>query len=143
VWNRFRPAGPPGAAGTPGAAGVPADRREAVAAELAPVFTALEAVIAECAELRRTGRAGSERIAAAAAEEARVVLARARADAPAQREAEAARLTAAGRMEAERIESAATEQADRIRRQGDRDRPDQLARIMARVRADLAGGGRA
>ena len=65
LLNRFRPSGTPGAAGV---AGVPADRTAGAAAELAPLFAALESTERECqalldrtaVEARRIRRQGEE-----------------------------------------------------------------------------------
>jgi hypothetical protein len=116
---------------------VPADRREAVAAELGPVFAALDQVLADGAGLRQAGRAEQERILTEATERARAVVARAEAGAAAHRSATAARLVAAAQAEIDQIATRADREADRIRRRGEQERPAQVARVVARVRADL------
>lgn len=135
LLDRFRPAGAPGAAS---AAGVPADRQRTASAELDPVFAALADVVAKCAGLRATAVRDAARREAEAAEKARVLVARARADAPAQRAAAAARLREGGAAEATRILDRAAAEADAIRRRAQERRPDLVDRVVAQVRRDLA-----
>jgi len=134
LLERFRPAGTPGAAT---AAGVPADRREAVAAELQPVFAALAETERECDEIGHAATAAAEERAAGTTRRVHAILDRARAEAPAERAAAAAlrrdheatdldRIVAAGRA------AVATE----TRRAGER-LPQLVTAVVAAVRTDL------
>lgn len=135
LLSRFRPAGAPGPAG---AAGVPVDRRQALAAELAPVFAALAPVEAECERLRDGARRAAAAREAAAAEQARVMVAQARNEAPAQRAAAAAAVQEAAAAELAQLEANAAAEAEEVRRQTAQRLPGLVAQVVARVRADLA-----
>jgi hypothetical protein len=135
LLSRFRPAGAPGPAG---AAGVPADRRQAVAAELAPLFAALAEVEAECERLRRDARQAAAAREAAAAEQARVMVARARDDAAAERAAAAARVREASGAELAQLAASAAAEADEAGRRAAQQLPGLVSQVVGRVRAELA-----
>jgi flagellar biosynthesis/type III secretory pathway protein FliH len=135
LLDRFRPAGAPGPAG---AAGVPADRRESAAAELAPVFTALDEVEQECDRLRRAAAQAAAERRAAAAEQARAIVARARNEAGAERAAAAARVREDTAAELAQVAASAAAEADEVRRRGAQRLPQLLSQVVERVHADLA-----
>lgn len=134
LLERFRPAGTPGAAT---AAGVPADRRDAVVAELRPVFAALAETERECDKLRDAAVAAAEQCSADSAERGRAILAAARTQAPAERAAAASRRCEAGRADVERVVAAGLSAAHDERRRADERLPRQLAGVVAAVRADF------
>lgn len=134
--DRFRPAGAPGAA--TGAA-VPSDRVASVAAELAPVFDALIATVAQCDRIREEARAEAARRTETADEEARAALSRAAVEAEADRAAEAARLHGGAAAAATRLLDEADQQARQLRIRADARRSGLVAEITARVRARIGG----
>lgn len=135
LLGRYRPAGAPGPAG---AAGVPADRRESVAAELAPVFAALAEVEAECDRLRRDAARAAAGREAAAAEQARMLVARARDEAAAERAAAAVRVREDTAAEVAQLQANAAAEAEEARRRSARQLPQLVSLVVERVRADLA-----
>lgn len=135
LLDRFRPAGAPGAAS---AVGVPADRRDALAAELEPVFAALQGVIARCAQMRRDAVAECARREEAAAHRARAMLAQARGEAEAERAAAAATLRRRAQIAADEAQRRAAIRAQEIRESGAAARPELVRLAIERARADLA-----
>ncbi|GAA2154616.1 hypothetical protein GCM10009844_40690 [Nocardioides koreensis] len=89
LLNRFRPSGTPGAAG---AAGVPVDRTGGAAAELAPLFAALEPTERECQALLDRAADDARRIRGQAEEEAQRLVVEARERQSAERAAVVAEL---------------------------------------------------
>jgi hypothetical protein len=136
MLERFRPAGTPGAAST---VGVPADRRNAVAAELEPVFAALSDVVRQCEAVRGEAREAAARLATGSGEQAGALLAGARRDAPAERAAAAARRQDDAAEELARIGTQAKTAAQEEYARAQRRLPALVERIAAVVRADLAG----
>ncbi|MFC0530514.1 hypothetical protein [Phytohabitans kaempferiae] len=133
LLERFRPAVAPGAA--------TAERREAVAAELEPVFAALARTERECDELRDTATSEAEQRHADSAERVRAVLRAARADAPAERARAAARGWAAGTADLDHVVAAGRSAARDERDRGEEQLPGQVAAVVAAVHADLASLG--
>ncbi|BCB75087.1 hypothetical protein GCM10022251_35480 [Phytohabitans flavus] len=133
LLERFRPAGGPGAA--------TAHRREAVAAELEPIFAALARTERECDELRDTAASEAEQRGADSAARVRAVLSTARADAPAERARAAARGWAAGTADLDRIEAAGQSTARDEQHLGGEQMQGQVAAVLAAVHADLASLG--
>lgn len=134
LLERFRPAGTPGAAS---AAGVPADRRDAVTAELEPVFAALADVERECDVLLDTARANAARRSAEAARRAGAILAAARADAPAERATAATQRRRAQEADLDLIVATGRSAARGEERAAGEHLPDVVAAVVAAVRADL------
>ncbi|TDD40841.1 DivIVA domain-containing protein [Saccharopolyspora elongata] len=92
-FERFRPAGTPGAAARPG---VPVDRVAEASAELAPVFALLEDAEVEARQVRANGREESARIRQEARERAEAIVADANARAGAVRADVVAELSGLG-----------------------------------------------
>jgi len=122
ILRRFRFHGVPGA---PTAVGVPADRTAELEGELSPVFATLEGVQRRTAELETTAEHDARQRRAAAVEEGRQLIARARAGAAGARaqavdarlalaEAECHEVLAAGQAEAQRIRGLAAERTDAV-----------------------------
>jgi hypothetical protein len=132
--DRFRPAGAPGAAT---AAGVPVDRLDTAAAELAPVFAALAAVVDEGARLRGEAVAAGLRLEAETADRCRALVAAARGEAEAERAAEAAKVRERAATEARLVVARAQQEAEEVRRTADEHRPRLLAAVLDRVRVEL------
>jgi hypothetical protein len=135
LLTRFRPAGAPGPAG---AAGVPADRRESAAAELAPVFATLAEVDGECDRLRREAVEQAAQRQKAAVEQARVLVARAREGAAAERAAAAARIREDTAAELAQLAATTAAETEAARRRAAQRLPQLLSAVRERVRADLA-----
>ena len=138
LLDRFRPVGAPGPAGP---AGVPAADDEGPAAELIPVFEALDPTIdgtqrqAADAEARADSTvAAARRQAAALVEQARMDSARVRADAAARVSAEAARTD-------EDLLSRSRDEAAELRRRGESRIPELAGGIVADLVSDLLGRG--
>lgn len=138
LLDRFRPVGAPGPAGP---AGVPATDDEGPAAELIPVFEALDPSIdttqrqAADAEARADHTvAAARRQAAALVEQARMDSARVRADAAARVSAEAARTD-------EDLLTRSRDEAAQLRRRGESRIPELAGSIVADLVSDLLGRG--
>ncbi len=113
--------------------GVPAAVGDEARTELEPLFTALDEIEREVAELRNRSREAAARHTRAAEEEAEMVLAEARSRAEAEREdAYLAGLRAAD-AEASRIVHAARLSADSIEREGRERLPRLVRAALARV----------
>ena len=138
LLERFRPAGAPGAAS---AAGVPADRRATVAAELEPIFAALDEVTRKCEALRLTASRAADRQVAHAEQQASALVARAATEAEAERAAASAQLRSRAVREVAEIAARAAVDADAVRRDGEQTRLQLLIRLVQRVRAELAAVG--
>ncbi len=135
LLDRFRPAGAPGA---PTAAGVPADRLAGVTVELEPVFAALAGVVGECAEVRAAASVEAARRTEEAAEQARAVVARARARESGERASAAALLRQRAAADAAALAAGTEREVDEVR---GRDLAPLVARVVERVRRDLAEVG--
>ena len=138
LLDRFRPVGAPGAAGP---AGVPAQDDEGPAAELIPVFEALDpqidaaqAVAEDAAGLARETVAAARRQAAALIEQARMDSAGVRAEAAAQVSAEMSR-------QDEALLSEAGNEAGELRRRGESRVPELASAIVADLVQELLGRG--
>lgn len=135
LLQRLRPAGAPGGAAP---VAVPAEEEDAAAAELAPVFEALEAVVAECAAIRSSAeRAAADEIARAR-HEAEALVADASSRAPAERAAAAAKIHRSGDAAADALLERARETATRLRVDGDRRLVELIGVVMANLRASIA-----
>lgn len=135
LLQRLRPAGAPGGAAP---VAVPAEEEDAAAAELAPVFEALEAVVAECAAIRSSAeRAAADEIARAR-HEAEALVADASSRAPAERAAAAAKIHRSGDAAADALLERARETATRLRVDGDRRLVELIEVVMANLRASIA-----
>jgi hypothetical protein len=136
LLDRFRPAGAPGAAT---GAGVPVDRRAGAEAELEPVFAALAATARECAGIRARARQEADRLTRSAAEQAELLVARARAAEQAERAAAASALRRDAQADLAAVAAAAERTADRVRREAEEHMPGLVAAVRDRVRAELTG----
>jgi hypothetical protein len=135
VLERFRPAGTPGAASP---VGVPADRRDAVATELEPVFAALSEVVRECDVVRRDAHEAATHLAADSGEQARALVAEARRNAPTERAGAAARRRDDAADELARIGREAETAAEEVYERARTRLPVLVERVAAAVRADFA-----
>ena len=132
ILRRFRFHGVPGA---PAPAGVPVDRTAEIEAELAPVFSLLEAAQHRATELVEGATADAARRRAEAAEQARFILAQARTEAEAARiESATVRLTQAQR-EARAFADQARLEAERIARVSSERTPELVEEVVRRVLA--------
>ncbi len=137
--RRFRPVGTPGGAGP---VGVPVDSRAGVPAELVGIFEALDAVIAECREIREQAERDAAELVGAAHREAAGLVAQAGARATAERAEAAAAIQAGGDAAAEQTRIAATAEVDLLTHLGQERMGELVALILDRVR-DEARAGRA
>jgi hypothetical protein len=133
---RFRPAGTPGAAAP---AGVPADRIAELARELQPVFDELAGTEREAHDIRAAAAAEAQRRRDRAAEQARSIVAEARRDAEARRAEAAARVLHEIEQETTATLDAATREAAGIAGRAAGRYPGFVARVVAEVRAGIAG----
>lgn len=118
------------------AAAVPAGVGDDLARELAAVFAALDAVEAECEQVRADAAAAAERRIAAARAEAAVVSARSREDAEAVRTETEAGRRLAREDEARALRAEAEAEAERIREGGAARMPELIDAVVACVRAE-------
>ncbi|GAA2806749.1 hypothetical protein [Kribbella solani] len=135
LW-RFRPVGAPGGAGP---VGVPEDARSGVPAELAGVFVALDATIAECDEVRAHAGHEAAGMVAAARTDAAALVAAARTQAVGERAEIAAAIQARGDAEVARTRATATEDTGDLRQAGSQRMDDFVALVLDRLRADVQG----
>ena len=138
LLDRFRPVGAPGPAGP---AGVPAADDEGPAAELIPVFDALDPAIeaarhqaAEAGTAADSTVTAARRQAAALVEQARMDSARVRAEATARVTGEAARTD-------EDLLARAGETAAQLRSRGESRIPELAGTLVADLVSDLLGRG--
>jgi hypothetical protein len=136
LLERFRPLGAPGPAAP---AGVPADRGAELGRELEPVFAALADTLAEAARIRAAGAAEAGGRRARATEQARAVVETARTHADAERAAAAVGLRSRTEAETAATLAAAAREADEITRRVRERLPAQVDRVVAAVRAAVAG----
>lgn len=136
LLQRLRPAGAPGAAAP---VAVPAEEEDAAAAELAPVFAALEPVVAECEAIRSSAQQTVSDELAQARRDAEAMVADALSRAPAERAAAAARIHRSGDAAADALRAEADTTAARLRAEGGRRLAELTDLVMANVRAGLAG----
>jgi hypothetical protein len=138
LLQRLRPVGAPGAAGP---VAVPAHADDVLAAELAPVFDALEPVLVECDAIRSTAATAAAAEIAAAEQDARRVIADAVSRAPGERAAAAARIRRTADAAADALIADADTAAAQLVTDG-RERLGMLAdRVIARLRATVTSGG--
>lgn len=130
-FQRFRPAGTPGAAAKPG---VPADRAAELSAELEPVLALLTDTVEQARRIRDAGRKRAEQLRRSADERAAALLERARSDAEAERSDAAARTGRQAEAESTAIITAAEQDAAAVRRHGDERMGEQVDQIVAQVR---------
>ncbi|HEU4424982.1 MAG TPA: hypothetical protein VFR67_20835 [Pilimelia sp.] len=136
LLQRLRPAGAPGAAAP---VAVPAEEEDAAAAELAPVFAALEPVVAECEAIRSSAQQTVSDELAQARRDAEAMVADALSRAPAERAAAAARIHRSGDAAADALRAEADTTAARLRAAGGRRLAELTDLVMANLRAGLAG----
>jgi hypothetical protein len=138
LLQRLRPVGAPGAAGP---VAVPVHADDVLAAELAPLFDALQPVLTECAAIRSTAAKAAAAEIAAAEQDARRVIADAVARAPAERAAAAARIRRTADVAADALIADADTAAAQLVARG-RQRLGALADVViARLRATITAGG--
>jgi hypothetical protein len=130
ILDRFRPAGPPGAAG---AAGVPADRRADAQRELALLFAGLADVERRCADVRDRADRQAVRRAARSQRMAAAIVDEARSEARATRVSAATRAQADARIEAQVIVEHADKAAADLRRSAEGRMPALVDRILERA----------
>ncbi|TCC21600.1 hypothetical protein [Kribbella sindirgiensis] len=134
--RRFRPVGTPGGAGP---VGVPVDTRAGVPTELVAVFAALDAVIADCADIRSQATERATALVATAQADAAGMAADARARATGERAEVAAAIQARGDAAVDRTLATAVADATHLERAG-RQRMDRLvALVLDQLRADVRG----
>jgi hypothetical protein len=135
LLQRLRPAGAPGAAAP---VAVPAEEEDAAAAELAPVFQALEPVVAECEAIRSSAEQAVSDELARARRDAEAMVANALSRAPAERAAAAAGIHRSGDAAADALRAEADTMAARLRVEGGRRLAELTDLVMANLRAGLA-----
>ena len=133
--GRFRPAGAPGMAS---GAAVPTDRRADAAAELAGVLAAVAEFERECVAVRDDAARDAAQWTDDAARQASALVARAVEAAAAERAEAAARGRLRVQLEAAEIAAAAAEEAAAVRRDAESRLPVLVARVVERVRGELA-----
>ncbi|MCQ1953718.1 hypothetical protein [Arthrobacter sp. zg-Y238] len=138
LLDRFRPVGAPGPAGP---AGVPAADHEGTAAELIPVFEALDPTIEKGSGQTRTAGDQAQQTVAAARRQAAALVEQARMDSAAVRADAAARVSADAERENERLLDEARDEARRLRSQGESRVPELASAIVADLVQDLLGRG--
>jgi hypothetical protein len=138
LLQRLRPVGAPGAAGP---VAVPTHAEDLVAAELAPLFDALEPVAAECEAIRSAAAKSAAEEIAAAEREAELLVADARSRAPAERAAAAARIRQTADAAADALTADAEATAALVTVRG-RERLEELTDlIITHLRATITAGG--
>ncbi|HEU4422476.1 MAG TPA: hypothetical protein VFR67_08030 [Pilimelia sp.] len=135
LLQRLRPAGAPGAAAP---VAVPAEEEDAAAAELAPVFDALEPIVAECEAIRSSAEQAVSGELAQARRDAAAMVADALSRAPAERAAAAARIHRSGDAAADALRADADLTAARLRVEGGERLAALTDLIVANLRAGLA-----
>lgn len=130
ILRRFRPAAAPGPAAPPG---VPVDRTAESAAELAPVFAALDPAVEEADRRGVAARAEADRRRRRAAEEAGRILADAQSRVEAVRSEAAATALASIDEQRAALERDANAEAARVHEVSEATRADLVARIVADV----------
>jgi ElaB/YqjD/DUF883 family membrane-anchored ribosome-binding protein len=137
LLQRLRPVGAPGAAGP---VAVPIHAEDVLAAELGPLFDALEPVAAECETIRSAAAKSAAEETAAAKRDAERLIADATSRAPAERAAAAARIRQAANSAADVLTADAESTAARLTERG-RDRLGELtALIITHLRAAITAG---
>ena len=130
ILRRFRFHGVPGA---PAPAGVPVDRTAEIEAELAPVFSLLEAAQHRATELDEGATADAARRRGEAAEHVRHILAQARTEADAARMESATVRLAQAQREARELAERARLEAERIARVSAERTPGLVEEVVRRV----------
>jgi len=130
ILQRFRFHGVPGA---PAPAGVPVDRASEIEAELAPVFSFLEAAQHRAEEMLEDATAEAARRLAESAAHARRILAQARLDADAAREDSAAEHLARAEQQRSALVAQARSEAERIARVAPERTPGLVEELVRRV----------
>ena len=131
LLNRFRRSGAPGAAG---GTGVPVEGGHDPAAELAALFAELETTERQCLALREDGDARAQQVRAAAEEQARDLVDRARALQDTERAAVVARM----RSHSEDVAAVSARTAERLAQdileRAERNRAHDVGLVLAQVR---------
>lgn len=135
LLQRFRPAGTPGSATAPG---VPVDRHAEALAELAHLLDEFAGVAAECEQIRKQGDVDAEEIQRKGRERSLALVANARQEAAADREAVIARARRDADTLADEAMRQSQEQADRIRRAAAATHDADVAQVVDAVRARIA-----
>ena len=138
LLDRFRPVGAPGPAGP---AGVPAADDEGPAAELIPVFEALNPAIEAARQLAADAEARAEHTVTAARRQAAALVEQARLDSAGVRADAAARVSAEAAAASEDLLARSREEAAELRRRGESRIPERAGSIVADLVADLLGRG--
>ncbi|HEX6577761.1 MAG TPA: hypothetical protein VF082_05280 [Jiangellaceae bacterium] len=139
LLQRLRPVGAPGAAGP---VAVPVHADDVLAAELEPLFDALEPVLTECDAIRSMAAKTAAAGIAAAEQDARQVIADAASRAPAERAAAAARIRRSADVAADALVADADAAAAQLVAAG-RKRLGVLADlVLAHLRATITAGGK-
>lgn len=130
ILQRFRFHGVPGA---PAPAGVPVDRASEIEAELAPVFSFLEAAQHRAEEVLEDATAEAARRLAESAAHARQILAQARLDADAAREDSAVEHLARAEQQRSALVAQARSEAERIARVAQERTPGLIQELVRRA----------
>lgn len=133
ILDRFRPAGAPGPAGP---VGVPALDDQGPAAELAPVFAACAADVAESRALVEEAQQAAQRAVPLAREQAAAVLAQARLDGAADRATAAALVEQTTSASEAQVRAAAAAEAQEV---ADRSR-DRIPALLEEIVDDVLTG---
>jgi phosphoenolpyruvate-protein kinase (PTS system EI component) len=139
LLQRLRPVGAPGAAGP---VAVPIHAEDVLAAELEPLFDALEPVAAECETIRSSAAASAAEEAAAAQRDTERLIADATSRAPAERAAAAARIRQAADAAADAMTADAEGAAVRLTDVGRERLGDLTDLVITHLRATITAGGR-
>ena len=138
LLDRFRPVGAPGPAGP---AGVPASDDEGPAAELIPVFEALDPDLDTARQLTADAEAEARKTVATARRQAAALVEQARLDSAAVRADTAARVSADAARSDEGMLRQAREEAGGLRSRGESRVPQLASEIVADLVSDLLGRG--
>jgi hypothetical protein len=138
LLQRLRPVGAPGAAGP---VAVPIHAEDVLAAELEPLFDALEPVAAQCESIRAAAARSADEEIAAAQRDAERLIADATSRAPAERAAAAARIRQAADAEADAMTADADRAAARLTASGRQRLGELTDLIITHLRATITAGG--
>ncbi|MBP3044384.1 hypothetical protein KKR91_07165 [Arthrobacter jiangjiafuii] len=136
LLDRFRPVGAPGPAGP---AGVPATDDQGPAAELVPVFEALDPTIRQAQELTKDASTRAAETVAQARTQAAAMVEQARMDSGAVRAQAIAEVSQEARTADEEMLRAADDEAAELKRRGESRIPQLAAVIVADLVQDLLG----
>lgn len=140
LLDRFRPVGAPGPAGP---AGVPAGDDEGTAAELIPVFEALDPDIQASTDLSADASGRAQQTVAEARQQAAALVEDARMNSGAVRAEAAARVSRETEQQDAQALEAARDEAAALERAGGSRVPELASAIVADLVSDLLGRGTA